>query len=392
MGNNFRVVLDSSPPELLAEPVGHAAADQPGWQIQVLRGRATLAAMRPLLAELACHTGQTTAMDSLEHLLDAPAIQGKVPYLVLVGGGEQPDGKSVAVTDLQGAVVLHEYRIAGRGARVFSTHDVTGQQTVFAPDAIRAQVAELAGLTLADQGALITLISVEMAAGAECSPPLPTAPGSQSLIATRTRTLPRDLLMETTLDATLAKLGKRTRRNLRYYRRRAEAALGTSFIPSAEVSREQFIEMNRTSTNPAPEADAAWRYDSLGDLPGSMFAGVSDRDGRWLSLVGGRRYNGITEIEWQMNRAGLPRYSLSTVMRSYLLEHEVARGTTKIMFQGGTTHSMRNALIGSNVLDILVVRRSPLAWLVQQFAKRLFPESNFLGKVLRDPNLAWSKS
>ena len=104
---------------------------------------------------------------------------------------EQPDGKSVAVTDLQGAVVLHEYRIAGRGARVFSTHDVTGQQTVFAPDAIRAQVAELAGLTLADQGALITLISVEMAAGAECSPPLPTAPGSQSLIATRTRTLPK---------------------------------------------------------------------------------------------------------------------------------------------------------------------------------------------------------
>jgi hypothetical protein len=123
-----------------------------------------------------------------------------------------------------------------------------------------------------------------------------------------------------------------------------------------------------------------------------MFAGVKARDGTWLSMVGGRRHEGVTEIEWQMNRAGLPRYSLSTVMRSYLLEHEVAQGTGKIMFQGGTTHSMRNALIGSNVLDILIVRRSPLARLVRQLAKRFFPESNFLGKVLRDPNLVWSKS
>jgi hypothetical protein len=184
-------------------------------------------------------------------------------------------------------------------------------------------------------------------------------------------------------------LGKRTRRNLRYYRRRAEADLGATFIPSMAVSREQFIKMNRASTNPAPQADAAWRYDCLGDLPGSMFAGVRARDGRWLSVVGGRRHEGVTEIEWQMNRAGLPRHSLSTVMRSYLMEHEAALGTTTMMFRGGTSHSMRNALIDSHVLDILVVRRSRLAWLVRQLAARLFPESNFLGKVLRDKGLVW---
>jgi len=344
-----------------------------------------------MLAELSRRTGQATAMESLDHLLDAPATRGKVPYLLLIGSGAGKNGEAI-LTEIQGAVVLHEYRIAGKGVGVFSTHDVTGQQTVFAPAGIRAQIAELAALTLTNQGALIALISVELAGETECGLPLPAASRSKYLIATRTRTLPRDLLMGTTLDATLARLGKRTRRNLRYYRRRAEADLGATFIPSVEVSREQFINMNRASTNPAPEADAAWRYDCLGDLPGSMFAGVKARDGTWLSMVGGRRHEGVTEIEWQMNRAGLPRYSLSTVMRSYLLEHEVAQGTGKIMFQGGTTHSMRNALIGSNVLDILIVRRSPLARLVRQLAKRFFPESNFLGKVLRDPNLVWSKS
>jgi hypothetical protein len=274
---------------------------------------------------------------------------------------------------------------------VLSTHDITGQQTVFAPAAARAQIAELAALTLAEQGALITLISAEMPDGPVYRSSLPRGPGSHCLTATRSRTIPRDLLMENTLDATLARLGKRTRRNLRYYRRRAEADLGATFAAAVEISREEFIEMNRTSTNPAPEADAAWRYDCLGKLPGSMFAGVKARDGRWLSMVGGRRHEGVTEIEWQMNRAGLPRYSLSTVMRSYLLEQEVALGTTRIMFQGGTTHSMRHALIGSNVVDILVVRRSPLAWLVRQFARRLFPESNFLGKVLRDNDLVWDR-
>jgi hypothetical protein len=355
--------------------------------VQVLCGRTALAAMRPTLAELSRRTGQAAAMDSLEHLLNAPATLGKVPYLILVATRPGVDAENPSAAEFHGAVVLHEYQFAGVGTRVFSTHDLTGQHTVFAPAGIRTLVAEAACHALLQRGALIALISLEASSETAPSP----SPGPQYLIATRMRTLPRDLRVEATLDATLAHLGKRTRRNLRYYRRRAEADLGATFVPCVEIGREAFLAMNRTSTNPAPESDAAWRYQCIGDLPGSMFAGVRAADGRWLSLIGGRRYEGITGIAWQMNRAGFPRYSLSTVMRSCLIEHEVALGTAIMSFEGGTTHSMRHALIGSDVRDILVVRRSPLARLVRQFATHLFPESNFLRKVLRDKDLVWSQ-
>jgi hypothetical protein len=328
-------------------------------------------------------------MESLEHLLGAPTMLGKIPHLVLVGLAAGVDGERATAGDVQGAVLLHEYEIAGRGLRVFATHDLTGQRTVFAPAEIRTRVAEAAARALAEQGAWMTLISVEAATEGERRIQLPANGGDRCRVALLVRTVPRDLRVGETLEATLASLGKRTRRNLRYYRRRAEAELGATFVPWVEMGKEEFLEMNRSSTNPASDADAGWRYDCLGGVTGRMFAGVRAADGQWLSLVGGRRHDGTTEIQWQMNRGGLPRYSLSTVMRAYLLEHEVARGTEKLTFQGGTPHSMRNSLMRSEVLDVLVVRRSLPAWLLLRLARWVFPQSNLLAKVLRDERLVW---
>jgi hypothetical protein len=391
MGNEIRVALDTNQTSLFGAATVQSSAAASAWSVQCLRGDGKLAAMRPMLAELSRRTGQTAAMDRLENLLGEPTMLGKTPYLVLVGVRAGMDADAATADDVHGAVVLHEYQIAGRGAKVFSTHDFTGQRGVFAPAEIRTLVAEIAARTLVGQGASMTLISVEADLEASCQPLLPGSHEPRCRIAVRRRMVPRDLPVEPTLEATLANLGKRTRRNLRYYRRRAEADLGATFVPCVEIGHEEFLAMNRTSTNPGSDADAAWRYECLGRLAGSMFAGVRGADGRWLSMVAGRRHEGVTEIEWQMNRAGLPRYSLSTVMRSYLLEHEVERGTTKVMFQGGTPHSMRHSLAGSEVLDILVVRRSPLGWLARRLAPWIFPKSNFLGQVLQDEELVWMR-
>jgi len=389
MGNDVRVALDPFQTRLFGTAAGQADVSSPAWATEVLRGRASLVAMLPMLAELSRRTGQTSAMDSIEYLLGAPTMLGKTPYLVLVGTRPGVDGLRAAAQDVQGAVLLHEYQIAGRGARVFATHDFTGQRTVFAPPELRTLVAETAGRALAEQGAWMTMISVEVAMEAGRLPLLSAGPRPGCRMAARIRRVPRDLLIGTTLEATMATLGRNTRRNFRRYRQRLEADLGASFVPRVEISREEFLAMNRASTNPAPDEDAAWRYECTASLPGTMFAGVKSDDGRWLSMIGGRRYDGITEIEWQMNRGGLPRYSLSTVMRSYLLEHEVTLGTAKLMFQGGTPHSMRHSLAGSEVLDILVVRRSPLAWLLWRLARWIFPKTNFLGQVLQDEGLSW---
>jgi hypothetical protein len=197
-----------------------------------------------------------------------------------------------------------------------------------------------------------------------------------------------------TLDQTLAALGRHTRRNFRAYRRRAEADLGAEFVAHVEMSLEEFLEVNRRSTNPAPESLTEWRYGFHGRTTpedGTMFAGIRAADGRWLSLIGGRRHGSTTEIDWQMNLAGLPRYSLSTVMRAYLLDHEIALGTRRLMFPGGTPHPMRNALGSSRITDIVAVRRrSARAWLLGRLSRWIFPETNLLHTALRDEGMIWN--
>jgi hypothetical protein len=122
-----------------------------------------------------------------------------------------------------------------------------------------------------------------------------------------------------------------------------------------------------------------------------MLSGVKAADGRWLSLIGGRRRRGVTEIDWQLNLAGLPQHSLSTVMRSYMLEHEVALGTRKLVFEGGTPHSIRHSFTSVAAEDVIVHRRSLIAWAIRKAARWITPKKNFLGQLLHDPDLNWNR-
>jgi hypothetical protein len=262
-----------------------------------------------------------------------------------------------AAHDVIGAVLLYEYQVAGRGLRVFATDDTTGSTSVIAPPHLRLQVAEAACQALLANGALAAMVTFQgRAEGTTVHPARGVAARFQ--IATRTRTVPLYLALGPNHQATLATLGKHTRRNLRYYRRRLESEVGAEFVPHASVGRDEFLELNRASTNPVPVALADWRYRSIARTPSAVLAGLRSRDGRWLSLIGGRRYLQEAEIDWQINLAGMPRYSLSTVMRSYMLEHEVAMGTSKLAFAGGTPHSMRHSFVDIYATDVIALRQS----------------------------------
>ncbi len=112
------------------------------------------------------------------------------------------------------------------------------------------------------------------------------------------------------------------------------------------------------------------------------------REETWLSLVGILRCNGTTEVVWQMNRAGMPRYSLSTAMRFYLLQHEIALGVKKLESEGGTPHTMRHSFVCAPVVDRLVLRRSLRGWLLRRLANKLLPEKNVIREALQDGELA----
>ncbi|MDP9037934.1 MAG: hypothetical protein M3O02_01510 [Acidobacteriota bacterium] len=345
--------------------------------------------MRPLLVELGRRTGQSGLLDLVHLLVKAPSALRKTPCLILVGLRRGVHAHNATADDLDGAVLLYEYTVGPFRTGLFATDDISGARTVLAPRERRAQVAEQACRILAAHGATMSLISVEGAApGPRLAQP-GLLPDGSCRIGMRVRSQARDLHLGATLEATMAAFGRNTRRNFRRYRQRAEDDLGAVFVPSVALAPEQFLELNRRSTNPVPEDDAAWRHHYVTSSPNRLFAGLRARDGRWLSLIAGSRVGKDVRIEWQVNRGGLPRYSLTTVMRACVLEHEISLGTRTLLFEGGTPHSMGLSLSPGHVLDILAIRRGLPAGLLRWLGRWVLPRSNFLGRALQDKSLAW---
>jgi hypothetical protein len=373
---NEEVVLLPNQTPVQREAIPFPAESRRGVvDVHLARGRDAVLALQPLLVNLSRRTGQSGAMDWLHHFVNSPDSLGKTPYLILVGRER----------NLIGALLLYEYRIAGVGAHVFATDDILGTRTVIAAEPDRVPVAReaLRRLMAPGSGAIMALVSIDTATVPK---PEQTTVASAYTTAIRLRSAPRYLALEPTIEATLAKMGDDTRRNFRRYRRRAELELGAEFVPHATVDCHDFFDLNRESTNPAPGDVACWRYELVGqEQPGEriMLCGLRGRDGQWLSLMGGRRNGTTTEIDWQLNRIGFSHFSLCTAMRAFMLEHEIARGTQRLVFEGGTPHPMRFAFTCAQTVDLLAMRRhSPAAWLLRKFANRIFPEKNFLRAAL----------
>jgi hypothetical protein len=208
--------------------------------------------------------------------------------------------------------------------------------------------------------------------------------------AAREREIPDYLQLEDTLDKTLAKINTRTRNHLRYYRRRAEKELGCRFITSPKLTQVEFQALNRICAYPATEEIAKWRYSSLNEMKNPALYGLRDRNGEWLSLVGGLHASGYMETYWQMNRYDLRQYSLSTVMRSYMMEYEIGLKTERLYFEGGTNHSMSHSFVHERCTDLVVMRQNPAARAIPELMKRFVPSENPLYDVFADSSLEWN--
>ncbi len=90
-------------------------------------------------------------------------------------------------------------------------------------------------------------------------------------------------------------------------------------------------------------------------------------------------------LRWVESR----KYSVGTVIRSYLIEHEIAIGMQKLFFEGGTPHSMRHSFLSEEAMDIVVMNRSLPVFLLRNIARWLRPEKNFLLQTLMSPAVKW---
>ncbi len=295
-------------------------------------------------------------MSWLGYFLAAPSFKGKQPYLVLIMKSETPAAK-LRLADIHAAVLLFEYRIMGLPTGAFSTDDWSGFRTVIAPEPDRAAMGAFAAEALFRHGAQMVLISF-LQPRDDAGTFVP-AMDYRALWISGKRPVSMTLHLEPTVSATLAKLGKSTRFNLGYYRRRLQHFEPCEFVVDARgLMRDDELEaLNHASLNPVGPDEFRLQVQSACNLPGGFMLGLRTFRGQWLSLIGGWRQGDVTVLHWQLNVVGYEKLSIGTAMRSYFLEHEVALGTTKLIYYGGTPHSMGNSFERERVTDLIVRRR-----------------------------------
>jgi hypothetical protein len=318
----------------------------------------------------------------------------RIPHLLVVSRARF-DASDPSLTDTLGVLLIFEYSAMGQGTGAFATKDRSGRSTLVALPGCEQRVFALVMQALVQRGARVVLVSYRRGGqeGEWAQSPLGVRAGKPVVArwAVRERATPGYLPLEKTFDETLAKIGQRTRSNLRYYRRRAEKQLGCTFHPEIEIAREELVELNRHCMYPVPGAVTSSRFDSLKHLSTPLLMGLKNGKGEWLSVLGGRRYGGRSEILWQMNREGYASDSLSTVMRSYFIEHEIAQGSTRMYIEGGTPQPIRFSFVDETLVDVAVVRKSAMGEMMARMARRYIGPDNELAHMLIAQNLGWQE-
>jgi hypothetical protein len=337
-----------------------------------VHGHKNVLALHQKLSDLADRCGQGGVMDYLPFFLSTCRFGGKVPHLLLL-----PDSAG----ELRAAALFYEYGIGSFSSGIFVPSDHCGERSVLAPEPLRSLVARQAAESLLDRGAHLVFLTLRNGDFSSIQ--------SARTCASRRRIALRTLPMASTFDATVAGMGSHTRRNLRHFRRLAEAEFGATFVPEADLPESKFLALNRHSLYPVFRWVAKWRFRYARGVPGSLFAGLRAADGSWLSLIGGRRRDGITYLDWQMNVKAFPAFSLGTAMRAHLIEHEVARGTRMLTFEDGTPHSMNRAFVPENVSDFILARRLLSPSVLRGLAARMPLKSNVLASTIREETLVW---
>ena len=368
--------------------------------VYIVKGRDEVLRLGEQLIAFSERCGQSGAMQDLSFFVTKPGKLPRTPYLLLVSRSADLNVAKPNLDELLGVLLIFEFRALGLATGAFATNDRSGRSTLIARPEDRLSLAALCSRTLLDRGAQMILMSLrgpmegaepgEQGVVGNSTIPMGTTGENVALWTSRTRTIPGYLPLAKTFDATLAKVGQRTRSNLRYYRRRAELRLGCAFLPEIDVTREDMLAFNRECMYTVSEQIAGWRYDSLKALSNPIFMGIKDGDGRWLSMLGGRRYNDRSEILWQLNRDGYGADSIGTVMRSYCIEHEIGLGSRRLYIEGGTPHPIRFSFVPEELIDLAVMRKTVSARVMQTIARRYISGDNELSLMLRENDLEWA--
>jgi hypothetical protein len=177
------------------------------------------------------------------------------------------------------------------------------------------------------------------------------------------------------LEATMNRLGYKMRRNLRYYRRRAEQDYGCQFLPDLDHDQRRHAvdALFDKGIFHGDYRDSRRIQRALEATPGRFAMGLQDRSGTWLSYITGWRDADGTHIDWQRSRDDYKGASLSTVMRAYMLEHEIGIQSPAIIFVGGTSRFWSRVCEPSVYGDLFAIRKGFFGDLAKKLTCLLSP-------------------
>lgn len=294
----------------------------------IVRNEEAIQALGPQIAELLKQTAQAEDVTlAPEYFLKNNSLRC-APFLVVFREG----AKMIAV--LYG----RERRVMGIPTGLVQFGDYYGEGAVIAQEDFRA-TALASGASYALKLPWIHWVRASLKIGArnEVAAIASIIEGANLKARLMPETTQHSLPLKNTFEAFLSTLGSHTRRNLRVYRRRVEQK-GWSFVPRlepGEVSAAFEVLGRQQGTHVSSAHYLNCCRASLEAVPGSFYAGIRTAAGEWTSLAAGwLRLNKYFMLV-QLNNARHSRDSISTVMRSYLIENLIDSGVKEINFVGG---------------------------------------------------------
>jgi hypothetical protein len=152
------------------------------------------------------------------------------------------------------------------------------------------------------------------------------------------------LELPSTYDGFLQMMGKQTRRNFRYYRRRSQHS-GQTYVASMSFADFKQIAF-RLLAKGVVGADRSGLNRALSMISSSerpIMIGLRNQHGGLISILGGWYEYDRAVVFCQMNNDKDYRdSSLCTVLRGYFFESLIAEGVTKVLFWAGIGEPLRH--------------------------------------------------
>jgi hypothetical protein len=185
------------------------------------------------------------------------------------------------------------------------------------------------------------------------------------------------LKLPSSFEDFLTGLGPRTRRNVRYYRRRNIIAGNTcAFVTDFAEFSARARQLFPASAHARSRREMESSLTMIGAMPSRFMISLRGVEGRWIGLAGGWFVGRRAYMKMQLNDLAHRRLSISLVLRSCLIEDLIARGFSELVFVGGSSAPLNFYCNHPEVAIVNIDRRSRLWHLIRKTwttARRLVP-------------------